>query len=51
MDPVIRRNFWQPFDPLKPETLPNLEHYRLDFSGYIEALRKTNRLKPSLHLN
>ncbi len=49
MDPVIRRNFWQPFDPLKPETLPNLEHYRLDFSGYIEALRKTNRLKPSLH--
>jgi hypothetical protein len=40
MDPVIRRNFWQPFDPLKPETLPNLEHYGLDFSGYTAVLHK-----------
>ena len=40
LDPGIRRQFWQPFDPLKPETLPNLEHYGLDFSGYTAALRK-----------
>ena len=42
MDPTIRRQFWQPFDPLKTETLPNLEHYGLDFSGYTAALRKMN---------
>jgi hypothetical protein len=42
LDPTIRLHFWQPFDPLKPETLPNLEHYGLDFSGYTAALRKMN---------
>ena len=42
LDPGIRRQFWQPFDPLKPETLPNLEHYGLDFSGYTDAVRKMN---------
>jgi hypothetical protein len=40
LDPGIRRQFWQPFDPLKPETLPNLERYGLDFSGYTDAVRK-----------
>jgi hypothetical protein len=40
LDPEIRKHFWQPFDPLKPETLPNLDHYGLDFSGYAAAMRK-----------
>ena len=40
LDPTIRRDSWQPFDPLKPETLPNLEHFGLDFSDYTAALRK-----------
>lgn len=41
LDPSHRRRLWQPFDPLKPETLPDLRHYGLDFSGYISALDKT----------
>lgn len=40
LDPEIRKYLWQPFDPLKPETLPNLDHYGLDFSGYTAAMRK-----------
>ena len=40
LDPEIRKHFWQPFDPLQPETLPNLDHYGLDFSGYAAAVRK-----------
>jgi hypothetical protein len=40
LDPETRKRFWQPFDPLKPETLPNLGHYGLDFSGYAEAMSK-----------
>jgi hypothetical protein len=40
MDPTIRRHFWQPFDPFKPETLPNLDHYGLDFSNYMAAVRE-----------
>lgn len=39
MDPAIRSHFWQPFDPFKPETLPDLEHYGIDFGGYTAALR------------
>ena len=46
LDPEIRKHFWQPFDPLKPETLPNLEHYGLDFSGYTAALNKINLERP-----
>jgi hypothetical protein len=41
MDPTIRSHFWQPFDPFKPETLPDLEHYGIDFTGYITALRES----------
>lgn len=35
-----RHPLWQPFDPLKPETLPHLEHYGVDFTNYISALPK-----------
>ena len=40
LDPETRKRFWQPFDPLMPETLPDLGHYGLDFSGYVAAMRK-----------
>jgi hypothetical protein len=46
LDPKIRKHYWQPFDPLKPETLPNLEHYGLDFSSDTAALRKMNLQRP-----
>jgi hypothetical protein len=42
MDPTIRLHFWQPFDPFKPESLPDLKHYGIDFTGYVAALRESN---------
>jgi hypothetical protein len=42
MDPMVRLHYWQPFDPYKPETLPNLAHYGMDFSGYVAALHELN---------
>jgi hypothetical protein len=42
MDPMVRRHYWQPFDPFKPETLPRLNHYGLDYSNYIAALNGQN---------
>ncbi|MGA3283632.1 MAG: hypothetical protein ABSD57_04140 [Verrucomicrobiota bacterium] len=38
-DPRYRGMFWQPFDPLKIKTLPDLRHYGLDFSDYVSALQ------------
>lgn len=29
LNPEVRLHSWQPFDPLRPETLPKLEHYGL----------------------
>jgi hypothetical protein len=46
MDPTIRLHYWQPFDPFKPETLPQLEHYGIDFTGYTAALRKERSSPP-----
>jgi hypothetical protein len=43
LDETIRRNCWQPFDPLEPETLPHLEHYGIDFSNYTAALYQAQR--------
>jgi len=43
LDPAVRRYYWQPFDPFKPETLPDLEHFGLDFSGYVSALNGSNQ--------
>ena len=45
IDPPYRGKFWQPFDPLDAETLPNLTHYNLDFSGYVSSLRKQIQAK------
>jgi hypothetical protein len=36
--PYQTHRYWQPFDPLKVETLPDLRHYGLDYSVYISAL-------------
>jgi hypothetical protein len=44
LDETIRRNYWQPFDPLEPRTLPHLEHYGIDFSNYIAALPQAQDL-------
>ena len=43
MDPTIRRQIWQPFDPFNPETLPRLGHYGLDYSNYLAGLSAQNR--------
>ena len=40
LNPEVRLHSWQPFDSLRPETLPNLGHYGLDFSTYVAALRE-----------
>jgi hypothetical protein len=40
LDPVVRLHSWQPFDPLRPETLPNLGRYGIDFSNYVAAIRE-----------
>jgi len=37
--PPYRGKLWQPFDPLKVETLPDLSHYGLDYGIYIAGLR------------
>ena len=39
VSPQYRGMFWQPFDPLKTETLPDLKHYGIEFTNYIAALR------------
>jgi len=41
-----RHPLWQPFDPLKPETLPHLEHYGLDFSKFAGSLEKASLKQP-----
>jgi hypothetical protein len=46
MDPNIRLHHWQPFDPFKPETLPDLDHYGISFTGYTAALRKEPSTPP-----
>ena len=38
LDPAIRQHYWQPFDPLIPKTLPDLQHYGIDYSDYIAAM-------------
>lgn len=38
LDPAIREHYWQPFDPLVPKTLPDLRHYRVDYSGYLSSM-------------
>lgn len=38
LDPTIRRQCWQPFDPFRPETLPPLGRYGLNYSNYLAAL-------------
>jgi hypothetical protein len=38
LDPAIREHYWQPFDPLIPKTLPDLQHYGIDYSDYIAAI-------------
>ena len=45
IDPRYRQELWQPFDPLNIESLPDLKHYKLDFSGYGSALRGETRVK------
>jgi hypothetical protein len=40
LNPTLRRLCWQPFDPLKAKTLPRLEHYDINFNGYITALQE-----------
>jgi len=37
--PAYRGKLWQPFDPLKVKTLPDLSHYGLDYSIYMAGLR------------
>jgi hypothetical protein len=31
---------WQPFDPLNPQSLPNLRRYGVDYSEYIGSLKR-----------
>ena len=38
LDPSIRRHCWQPFDPFNPKSLPNLNHYDLEYSNYLAAM-------------
>jgi len=38
VNPPYRGIFWQPFDPLRIETLPGLRHYGLNYGIYISAL-------------
>ncbi len=38
LDPAIRAHYWQPFDPLDPKTLPDLQHFGVDYSDYISAI-------------
>jgi len=33
-----RYHFWQPFDPLDAKTLPDLQHYGIDFAEYKSAI-------------
>ncbi len=42
MDPTIRRQIWQPFDPFNPNTLPRLGHYGLGYSNYLAGLSAQN---------
>jgi len=35
-----RTLLWQPFNPLEPQSLPNLQRYGLDYTQYIEALQR-----------
>jgi hypothetical protein len=38
LDPAIREHYWQPFDPLLPKTLPDLQHYGINYGDYIAAI-------------
>lgn len=40
LSPGIRAHYWQPFDPLRPQTLPDLRHYGISYSDYIAAFRR-----------
>jgi hypothetical protein len=38
LSPAIRAHYWQPFDPLAPKTLPDLQHYGINYSNYVTAM-------------
>lgn len=40
VNPYLRRYVWQPFDPFKPETFLKLNHYGINCSNYVTALRE-----------
>jgi hypothetical protein len=47
LDAAIRAHYWQPFDPLDPKTLPNLQHFRVDYSNYISAISTPLQKQPT----
>lgn len=38
ISPSNREHFWHPFDPLAPKTLPDLQHYGVNYSDYFAAM-------------
>ncbi|HEX3625664.1 MAG TPA: hypothetical protein VH280_09580 [Verrucomicrobiae bacterium] len=38
LSPQIRARFWQPYDPLAPQTLPDLRHYGINYRGFLAAM-------------
>lgn len=38
LNPAGQPRFWEPFNPLKPETFPKLDHYAIDFVGYTNVV-------------
>ena len=40
LEPNLKRQCWQPFDPMLPATLPNLARYGIDFTNYTTILQK-----------